>query len=186
VPSLSCDQSWLHTRTEWPFSAQIPRSVPAPVVILASTKLYCGQNAQLMFNLGGLLVSWLLANTMLNAVFCLFAGCICPTSLYAVLLMLGNQGLQACTCPVMHHLVHHLQKKRFDGATYNAGGSSYQMQWNVAEGYDIAYQEPGPGSVAIAETMNQVQHCPSLHCYSSGSTCDSHHASSLQNQYKMQ
>ncbi|DBB04005.1 TPA: hypothetical protein ACH3X1_013066 [Trebouxia sp. C0004] len=48
------------------------------------------------------------------------------------------------------------KKKRFDGATYNAGGSSYQMQWNVAEGYDIAYQEPGPGSVAIAETMNQV------------------------------
>ncbi len=60
------------------------------------------------------------------------------------------------------------------------------MQWNVAEGYDIAYQEPGPGSVAIAETMNQVRHCVSLHCCSSDSTCDSHHASSLQNQYKMQ
>lgn len=49
-----------------------------------------------------------------------------------------------------------LQKKRFDGATYNAAGSSYQMQWNVAEGYNTAYQEPGPGTVAIAETMNQV------------------------------
>ena len=49
-----------------------------------------------------------------------------------------------------------MQKKRFDGATYNAAGSQYQMQWNVAEGYDLPYQEPGPATVAIAETMNKV------------------------------
>ena len=30
------------------------------------------------------------------------------------------------------------------------------MQWNVAEGYDLPYQEPGPATVAIAETMNKV------------------------------
>lgn len=52
-----------------------------------------------------------------------------------------------------------LQKKPFDGVTYNAAGSSYQMQWNIAEGYGIAYQEPGPGSVAVAETMKQVHNC---------------------------
>ena len=79
-----------------------------------------------------------------------------------------------------------MQKKRFDGATYNAGGSSYQMQWNVAEGYDIAYQEPGPGSVAIAETMNQVQHCPFSHHRSAGSICNSNHASCCIHQYIVQ
>ena len=39
----------------------------------------------------------------------------------------------------------------------------------------MAYQEPGPGSVAIAETMNQVYpilyHLPCLHCYC---TCHMH------------
>lgn len=49
-----------------------------------------------------------------------------------------------------------LQKKQFDGATYNAAGSSYQMQWNIAEGYNIAYQDDDMGSVAVAESMNQV------------------------------
>lgn len=49
-----------------------------------------------------------------------------------------------------------LQKKPFDGATYNAAGSSYQMQWNIAEGYNIAYQDDDLGSIAIAESMNQV------------------------------
>lgn len=49
-----------------------------------------------------------------------------------------------------------LQKKRFDGAAYNAAGSSYQMQWNVAEGYNLPYQEPGPATVAVAETMKQA------------------------------
>ena len=48
------------------------------------------------------------------------------------------------------------QKKRFDGAMYNAAGSSYQMQWNIAEGYNVAYQEDDLGSVAVAESMNQV------------------------------
>ena len=52
-----------------------------------------------------------------------------------------------------------MQKKRFDGAAYNAAGSSYQMQWNIAEGFDLPYQEPGPATVAIAETMNKVAAC---------------------------
>lgn len=52
-----------------------------------------------------------------------------------------------------------LQKKRFDGAMYNAAGSSYQMQWNIAEGYNIAYQEDDLGSIAVAESMNQVCAC---------------------------
>lgn len=30
------------------------------------------------------------------------------------------------------------------------------MQWNIAEAYNIAYQGNDLGSVAIAETMNQV------------------------------
>ena len=54
---------------------------------------------------------------------------------------------------------HLLQKKRFDGAAFNSAGSSYQMQWNIAEGYEVAYQEPGPGSIAIAETMQKVLSC---------------------------
>lgn len=49
-----------------------------------------------------------------------------------------------------------LQKKAFDGATFNAAGGAYAMQGNIAAGYDYPYQEPGPGSVAIAETMKQV------------------------------
>ena len=49
-----------------------------------------------------------------------------------------------------------VQKKQFDGGTYNAAGSSYQMQWNIAEGYNIAYQDDDKGSVAVAESMNQV------------------------------
>ncbi|KAL3139633.1 hypothetical protein ABBQ38_003949 [Trebouxia sp. C0009 RCD-2024] len=53
------------------------------------------------------------------------------------------------------------KKKRFDGAMYNAAGSSYQMQWNIAEGYNIAYQEDDLGSIAVAESMNQVDF-PSL------------------------
>lgn len=57
-----------------------------------------------------------------------------------------------------------LQKKRFDGATYSAAGSSYQMQWDIAEGYNIAYQEDDLGSIAVAESMNQVHSCtPTMH-----------------------
>lgn len=52
-----------------------------------------------------------------------------------------------------------LQKKRFDGAMYNAAGSSYQMQWNIAEGYNIAYEKDDQGSIAVAESMNQVYAC---------------------------
>lgn len=49
-----------------------------------------------------------------------------------------------------------MQKKAFDGATFNAAGGAYAMQGNIAAGYDFPYQEPGPATIAIAETMKQV------------------------------
>ena len=31
------------------------------------------------------------------------------------------------------------------------------MQWDIAEGYNIAYRDDDLGSIAVAESMNQVR-----------------------------
>ena len=84
---------------------------------------------------------------------------ICPCCLFQLLRtdMLGGSFRERT------YLVYLLtQKKAFDGATFNAAGGAYAMQGNIAAGYNFPYQEPGPATVAIAETMKQVNTSESL------------------------
>ena len=62
-----------------------------------------------------------------------------------------------------------MQKKAFDGATFNAAGGAYAMQGNIAAGYDFPYQEAGLATIAIAETMKQVH--PIHNLLTSKGTC---------------